>query len=145
MHDRGGEPGSASTQRRRVPARAPVPVPRRAPDDDAGAPLAGCRVTVAAPGALLVLSGRLDVRAAADVRLALASALAAGEGDLVVDLAGVVAVDATGLGVLVGAHRQAGRAGRALVLRDPAPAPTRALLITRLDRVLRTVRSPAAP
>ena len=46
-------------------------------------------------------------------------------------------VDATGLGVLVGAHRRARRAGRTLVLRD-VPAPVaRLLLLSRLDRVLR--------
>jgi anti-anti-sigma factor len=82
------------------------------------------------------LSGRLDVHAAADVRLALADAVAAGTGELVLDLASLDAVDATGLGVLVGAHRRAGRAGRTLVLRD-VPAPVgRMLFLTRLDRVL---------
>ncbi len=40
-----------------------------------------------APGRLLHLHGRLDVSAAADVRLALAAAVDAGQGDLVLDLA----------------------------------------------------------
>lgn len=96
-----------------------------------------------APGQLLVLEGRLDVAAAADVRLALADAVAAGDGDLVLDLAGVEAVDATGLGVLVGAHRRAGRCGRTLVLRDVSPAAARLLRLTRLDRVLRQTRTAA--
>lgn len=95
------------------------------------------------PGARIALRGRLDVAAATDARLALASAVDAGAGDLVLDLTGLVAVDATGLGVLVGAHRRASRQGRTLVLHD-APAPVaRVLRLTRLDRVLRQTRSTA--
>ncbi len=124
---------------------------------DPGAPLAPVRavpvvpvpagpadvVRVVAHGEALALVGRLDVHAAADVRLALVDHLAAGSGPLVVDLAGITVVDATGLGVLVGAHRRAGRAGRALVLQDPSPTVARVLLLTRLERVLRVERSSA--
>lgn len=94
-------------------------------------------------GRIVSLTGRLDVHAAADVRLALADAVASGEGDLVIDLASLETVDATGLGVLVGAHRRAGRAGRTLVLRDVPPPVGRILFLTRLDRVLRCSRSAA--
>ncbi|MGZ6793965.1 MAG: STAS domain-containing protein [Mycobacteriales bacterium] len=87
------------------------------------------------------LTGRLDVHAAADVRLALAEAVDSGDGELVLDLAALEAVDATGLGVLVGAHRRAQRAGRTLVLEDVPDGVGRILLVTRLDRVLRTRRS----
>lgn len=90
--------------------------------------------------AVVALSGRLDVHAAADVRLALAAAVDAGDGDLVLDLAAVEAVDATGLGVLVGAHRRAQRAGRTLVLTEVPPQVGRLLFVTRLDKVLRTER-----
>ena len=93
------------------------------------------------PGARLVLSGRLDVAAAADVRLALADAVDGGRGPLVLDVADLSAVDATGLGVLVGAHRRAGRAGRTLVLRDVGASLGRVLAVTRLDRVLRLERT----
>ena len=96
---------------------------------------------VAQAGQLLVLGGRLDVRVTADVRLALAAALADGSGPLVVDVAGLDGVDAPGLGVLVGAHRRAGRSGRTLVLRDVPPQLSRAIFLTRLDRVLRTTRT----
>ena len=93
------------------------------------------------PGQVLALRGRLDVRVTADVRLELAAAVDAGSGPLLLDVAALEGVDATGLGVLVGAHRRAGRAGRALVLRDVPPTLARALLLTRLDRVLRTTRT----
>jgi anti-anti-sigma factor len=91
---------------------------------------------VAVPGSTVLVVGRLDVHAAADVRVELARQVVLGSGELVLDLAGVTGVDATGLGLLVGAHRRAGRAGRVLVLQD-VPAPVgRLLLLTRLDRVL---------
>ncbi len=90
----------------------------------------------------LTLSGRLDVHAAADVRLALADAVDGGEGELVVHLGALEAVDATGLGVLVGAHRRAQRLGRTLVLTDVPEQVGRLLLLTRLDKVLQTRRSP---
>jgi anti-anti-sigma factor len=110
-------------------------------DDDAG----GFALVVERPGGLLLLRGRLDVHVAADVRLALADAVDHGEGgdELVLDLSGLHGVDATGLGVLVGAHRRAGRAGRTLVLQDPSPAVRRVLRLTRLQRVLQVRR--AAP
>lgn len=93
------------------------------------------------PARSLVLSGRLDVSVTADVRLALAAAVEQGTGELVLDVAAVTGVDATGLGVLVGAHRRAGRAGRTLVLQDVAPPLQRLLLLSRLDRVLVQRRS----
>jgi len=96
-----------------------------------------------APGRLLHLRGRLDVAAATDARLALAAAVDAGQGDLVLDLASLEAVDATGLGVLVGAHRRAFRQGRTLVLHDATAPVARVLRLTRLDRVLRQTRSTA--
>ena len=92
-------------------------------------------------GSFVALSGRLDVRAAADIRLELAEAVDSGDGELVLDLAELEAVDATGLGVLVGAHRRAQRAGRTLVLSDVPDPVSRLLLVTRLDKILQTRRS----
>jgi anti-anti-sigma factor len=103
----------------------------------------GFGLEVAQAGQLLVLRGRLDVRVTADVRPALARALGAGSGALVLDVRALEGVDATGLGVLLGAHRGAGRVGRTLVLRDVPPPLARALARTRLDRVLRTTRTAA--
>jgi anti-anti-sigma factor len=95
----------------------------------------------AEPGRRLVLRGRLGVTSATDTRLALAAAVAGGTGDLVLDLSELQQVDATGLGVLVGAHRAAGRAGRTLVLQDVPPQVERLLFVTRLYRVIRTART----
>jgi anti-anti-sigma factor len=92
-------------------------------------------------GAFVALSGRLDVRAAADVRIELSVAVDRGHGEVVLDLTDLESVDATGLGVLVGAHRRAQRAGRTLVLEDVPDGVGRLLLITRLDKILQTRRS----
>ena len=94
------------------------------------------QVEVVQPGALVALSGRLGAATVADVRTALADEIVRGSGDLVVDLTGVELVDATGLGVLVGTHRRADRAGRRLVLRGLPERIDRLLVATRLHRVL---------
>lgn len=93
-------------------------------------------IEVLCPGVLVALAGRLGASTVADVRAALQHAIDNGAGDLVVDLAGVELVDATGLGVLVGTHRRADRAGRRLVLRSVPERIDRLLLATRLNRVL---------
>jgi anti-anti-sigma factor len=84
----------------------------------------------------LHLEGALDVHAAADVRLAVHDALDRGDGDLLLDLARVPVIDTTGLGVIVGAHRRAGRAERRIVLVGVTPEVYRVLMLTRLHRIL---------
>ncbi|AKG45554.1 STAS domain-containing protein [Streptomyces sp. JH002] len=84
----------------------------------------------------LVVEGRLDVRSAADARTALHDAVDSGQGDLVLDLKALHSWDATGLGVIMGVHRRAGRCGRRLVLRDVPPQMQRVLVATRLHRIL---------
>ena len=89
-----------------------------------------------APGTNVVrLSGTLDVSTVHDVRLALHAALDDGSGDLFVDVREVEMLDATGLGMLVGAHRRAGRTGRRLVLRNLSPQLVRLLRVSRLNRI----------
>ena len=98
-------------------------------------------VHVVRPGCAIALSGRLSAATVADVRAALTEAVDNGVGDLLVDLQGVELVDATGLGVLVGTHRRADRAGRRLVLTAVPERIERLLLATRLHRVLAVDRS----
>jgi anti-anti-sigma factor len=89
-----------------------------------------------AAGDLVVITGALESATAADARGVLHDAVDSGTGDLVVDLREVSHIDATGLGVLVGAHRRAQRADRRIVLRDVPPRVHRLLLVTRLHRVI---------
>jgi anti-anti-sigma factor len=93
-------------------------------------------VQVLRPGAALALSGRLGASTVADVRLALCREIDAGIEDFRLDLRGVELVDASGLGMLVAAHRRADRLGRRLVLTNVPPRIERLLLATRLSRVI---------
>jgi anti-anti-sigma factor len=97
-------------------------------------------IQVLTPGAALALSGRLGASTVADVRAALYEAVDSGVDDLLLDLNGVELVDATGLGVIVGAHRRADRLGRRLVLQRLPERIERLLLATRLNRVLTVER-----
>jgi anti-sigma B factor antagonist len=99
-------------------------------------------IAVMEPGRLLSVGGPLSARTVADVRAALVAAIAGGKGDLVVDISGVELVDASGLGVMVGAHRLAMRSERRLVLRAVPQRIERLLAVTHLNRVL-TVEAPA--
>ena len=60
----------------------------------------------------VALRGRVDVRTAADLRLALRRLIAAGSTPLLLDLAEVHVGDATGFGLIVECQRRARRAGR---------------------------------
>jgi len=105
---------------------------------DRGGPL---NIDVLCPGSMIAISGRLGATTVADVRNALAEEIERGTGDLVVDLHAVELVDATGLGVLVGAHRRADRVGRRVVLRRIPERIDRLLVATKLDSVLCIDRS----
>ncbi|QMU72516.1 STAS domain-containing protein [Streptacidiphilus sp. P02-A3a] len=84
----------------------------------------------------LAIEGRLDVRTAADARSVLHRAVDHGHGDLVLDLSALDSWDATGLGVLMGTHRRAGRCGRRMVLRGVPAQLQRLLVATKLHRIL---------
>jgi len=84
----------------------------------------------------LRVSGLLDVRSVAEVRAALHRTLDSCAGDVTIDLSGLDALDATGLGVIVAAHRRALAQGRRLVLRGVRPSLARLFAVTRLSRVL---------
>lgn len=101
-------------------------------------------VTTSSRGQEVRIDGRIDVRCAADLRLALHAALATGSGDLYVHLGDVEIGDSTGLGVLVEAHRRARREGRRLVLASITPRTARLLRVSRLDRVLHLASGTAA-
>ena len=100
-------------------------------------------VVTVVPGELLALDGRLSLRTVAAVREALQAAVRDGAGELVLDLHAVEACDTAGLAMLLSTHRLAAADGRRLVLTAVPPTVTRALLRSRLHRVL-AVRERAA-
>jgi len=87
-------------------------------------------------GQEVAVAGRLDANTVAEVRLALHDALDRGIGDLLLHLGEAEVHDATGLGLIVGTHHRARRAGRRLVLVDVSPRVDRLLRASRLHRVL---------
>ncbi|UPK73887.1 STAS domain-containing protein [Nocardioidaceae bacterium SCSIO 66511] len=93
---------------------------------------------------VLRLHGRLDGATVSEVRGELYDAIdGLREGvdtELIVDLSGVESVDATGLGVIAGAHRRVTRGGHRLVLRGCSVQLRRALAMTRLTRVVAVER-----
>ena len=99
----------------------------------------------AVSGAVLIIGSRLDGSSVADVRDGLRAAIEQASGDVVLDLEAVEWVDATGLAVLVWAHRLLRIQQRHLVLRRCRPAVRRALAVTRLNRVLLLEPVEAAP
>ena len=100
------------------------------------APTRGAQVDEVVAGAELVVRGRLDVGSVGAVRDALHRAVDLGSGDLIVHLDDLEVHDATGLGVLIGAHRRARLAGRRLVLVGVPGRLERLIRHTRLHRVL---------
>jgi anti-sigma B factor antagonist len=91
-------------------------------------------------GQRISLSGRVDVTTVADLRSVLHGAIDQGDGELLVDVSTLELVDAAGLGVLLGAHRRAQRAGRTLMLVGVPDDLSRLLFKTRLYRVLNVDR-----
>jgi anti-anti-sigma factor len=84
----------------------------------------------------VTLPARVDVSTVTEIREALHAAVGAAPGRIVVDLARVELIDATGLGVLVGAHRRAVGSGQTFVLHRVPARVARMLHVTRLSRVL---------
>src|SRR5262249_58917327 len=99
--------------------------------------------TGAIEGDRVVLTGRLDATTAGQVRAVLHAAVLDGVGELTVDMSEVEALDAVGLGVLMGSHRLAEAGGRALVLTRCPPRVAPLLRAIRLHRGLRVGEGPA--
>jgi anti-anti-sigma factor len=101
-------------------------------------------VTHTGRGEEVYLAGRVDVRSAADLRLALHAAIDGGTGDLLLHLGDVEIGDSTGLGVLLESHRRARREGRRLVLASITPRTARLLRTARLHRVFHLASEPVS-
>ena len=89
------------------------------------------------------LRGHFDVRSTGMVRDALYEQIDRTEGDVVVDLAEVEAIDATALRVLAAAGMLMERAGRSLILRGCRPALRRVITLSRLRCTVNVERATA--
>ena len=87
---------------------------------------------LAAPDAdrpVVVLGGEHDSSTVAALAMTLARAIAADDGDLVLDLIGVKFMDAATVGVIVRARAFLGERSRCLTLRSPSTCAARALML----------------
>jgi anti-sigma B factor antagonist len=83
---------------------------------------------------VVALRGELDIAGAAGTAAALA-ALAAREGEIIIDLAGLEFIDCSGLAALAGVRRKARQAGGDVVLAAPQPQLQRILAAAGLIHV----------
>jgi anti-anti-sigma factor len=87
-------------------------------------------------GHVVTVHGRIDAQALSGLRDRLHQVIDTGSGDVVLLLGDAEIGDATALGLLVGAHHRARRAGRRLVVSEVSDRTARLLRASRLDRVL---------
>ena len=85
---------------------------------------------------VVVATGEIDMASAPALWEALSEAIAAGQGDVIVDLSGVTFIDTQGLSVLLRAYKALSPEGRGLCLRSPCPQARKALEVSGLTRVL---------
>lgn len=90
-------------------------------------------IDTSGPGPLVRVHGDLDLESAPELTGVLKTLL--GPHPVVVDLADVEFMDSSGLGVLVGAHKESIAHGGALVVVGPGPRIQKIFRITKLDKV----------
>jgi anti-sigma B factor antagonist len=90
--------------------------------------------------AVVVVAGEIDLSSVPKLREAMAHVIAPPRREVVVDLAGVEFIDASGVGALVGAAGEAARAGVKFRLRTPSPSVERVLDLAQLDATLEVER-----
>jgi anti-anti-sigma factor len=82
------------------------------------------------------LRGEVDMGNGASLEASLANVLTDGSGDVVIDLSELRFMDSTGLRVLLGAWKEAGKLGRTMVLRSPRPSVATLLAVSGVDQIL---------
>lgn len=86
--------------------------------------------------AVVAVTGEVDLSTVPELRRRLTEAISAPRSEVVVDLAAVDFIDASGVGVLLGAAGEAARAGVPFRLHAPSPLVERVLNLTRVDGAL---------
>ncbi len=91
------------------------------------------------PSVLLTIAGEVDVASSPRLELELERLLDAGSVDVVIDMAAVEFIDASGIGTLVAAAERARTAGGHIVVSRPSPKVSRVIDMLRLNGALATV------
>ena len=86
---------------------------------------------------VVVATGEIDIASSPGLWVALSEAIAAGQGEVIVDLSGVTFIDSQGLNVLLRAYKALSPEGRELCLRSPRPQARKALEVSGVASVLR--------
>jgi anti-sigma B factor antagonist len=94
-------------------------------------------------GCVVTVVGELDARTAPRLREALIAAVQ--RGPVTVDVGDAAFMDSTGLGVVVGGHKRAGKAGVGFTVLNPSRQMTKVFEVTGLRRVLEVRHSVDAP
>jgi anti-sigma B factor antagonist len=89
--------------------------------------------------------GRLDLRTAPELRAQVSAALVAGPGSMIIDLSDVEFIDSSGLGVLIGLHKQAATQGGRLTLVPPSGSARQIFALTRTESFFNLVPSQHSP
>jgi anti-sigma B factor antagonist len=100
--------------------------------------------SVATDTAEISAHGEIDLATVNTLRSAITSALAQGVRHVVLHLEGVIYIDSSGLGTLIGAHKRVTASGGTMTVVCTRPRILRLFAITGLDRVL-TVTAPEDP
>ncbi len=85
--------------------------------------------------------GRLDLRTAPELRAQVSAALVAGPGSMIIDLSNVEFIDSSGLGVLIGLHKQAVAQGGRVTLVPPSGSARQIFALTRTESYFNIVPS----
>jgi anti-sigma B factor antagonist len=101
-------------------------------------------ISIAARGTTAVVAGRLDLKSANDFRLQGSEALQDADDALVLDLARVDFIDSSGLGALIGLHRQATREAKRLEIIPPSGVAREIFALTRTERYFNLIGRPGA-
>ena len=106
---------------------------------DAEPPELHIRVLSSEGRSIVHVSGELDVYTAARLRDSLAGLISGGARHIVVDLADLSFMGASGLGVLVGAWKRMQRDDGKLLVRSAPPSVQKIIEITGLEATLRRI------
>lgn len=93
-------------------------------------------------GTMAVAVGRLDIKSANDLRIQGSEALAAADDTLVLDLTEIDFIDSSGLGALIGLHRQAVEQKKRLEIVPPMSVAREIFALTRTGSYFNLIGRP---